>query len=69
MYIFQRFFLSFLLLVVFSQESRKTMLERKKVDGVLRNKSAQKFIEDLDLSQPDMNRHKFEHIYLRRAPI
>ena len=27
-----------------------------------------KFIEDLDLSQPDVNRHKFEHIYLRRAP-
>ena len=28
-----------------------------------------KFIEELDLSQPDMNRHKFEHIYLRRPPF
>ena len=28
-----------------------------------------KFIEYLDLSQPGVNRHKFEHIYLRRAPF
>ena len=39
---FPMFFYLFFFLVVFSQESRKTMLERNKVDGALRNKSAQK---------------------------